>query len=105
MEIEVGVLMKKILVLMLKYINNKFIKISNMEKIFRREKSRTSFDGVASKQLRKSRIFYHKNIDVKEARRLFDDAINTDICTRIVTPNLTEFVYSKNGIVKHQAQF
>ena len=81
------------------------IKISNMERIFRREKSRTEFDSMASKQLRKSRIFYHKNIDVKEARRLFDDAINTDICTRLVTPNLTEFVYSKNGIVKHQAQF
>ena len=81
------------------------IKISNMERIFRREKSRTSFDGVASKQLRKSRIFYHKNIDVKEARRLFDDAINTDICTRIVTPNLTEYVYSKKGVIKQKAQF
>jgi len=84
---------------------NKQIKISNMEKIFRREKSRTEFDGMPAKQLRKSRIFYHKNIDIKEAALLFDDAINIDVCTRLVTPNLTEFVYSKNGIVKHQAQF
>ena len=81
------------------------LKHINMEKIFRREKSRTSFDGVASKQLRKSRIFYHKNIDIKEAKRLFYDAIDTDKCTRIVTPNLAEYVRTENGVIKQQAKF
>jgi len=69
----------------------------NTEKIFNKEQNRTDYD-MLGRRLRKSQIFYHKNLTLEQATYLFDNAINLEMATRIVTPNLDQFVFEDDGV-------
>jgi len=68
-------------------------------KKFEAEKNKRDFNVCSAKTLRDMQVFYHKNINKKEAIRLFDDAFDLSKMHTIVTPDLTTWIII-DGVVQ-----
>lgn len=63
-------------------------------------KNRNKFEKPFLTELRNKSIYFHKNIDSDKALFLFENVINTQIATNIVTPDGTRWLYVDSKVEK-----
>jgi hypothetical protein len=52
---------------------------------------------------RRNQIFWCKNIDINYAKKMFENAIDLELCDQIICPNLTKYTRKENGeVIKEQ---
>jgi hypothetical protein len=48
---------------------------------------------------RRMQIFWHKNLNLGDAKKMFENAIDLELCDQIVCPNLTKYTRREDGEV------
>lgn len=48
---------------------------------------------------RKKQIFWYKNFDINYAKKMFENAIDLELCDQIICPNLIKYTRKEDGSV------
>lgn len=52
---------------------------------------------------RRRQIFWYKNFDINYAKKMFENAVDLELCDQIICPNLTKYTRKEdNSVIQSQ---